>query len=415
MVLDVTSRMLTESIGDQEFAGQFLRSLAKTYYRCADVGECFAAVSEVGKGDYNAWYSGWKKMADRIRSLAAESLSEGDVAGAHDGFLRAGEYYRQAVWFLRDNLDDPRLLQAADDIRACFREGVRLEDTPVHAVEIPYEGTTLPGYLYRADDTGIPRPTLVMPGGYDSIVEECYAVGAKGAVRRGYNFLAFDGPGQGHALLRQRLYLRPDFERVISPVLDWLSRQPGVDPGRVVLMGRSFGGYLAPRGACGEERLAGLVCDPGLIDLGILVDRVVPPEVAARRRAGDTGGVNAFFDDVFASDPGRKFYFKSRMQAHGISTMYDYLTEMARYTYRDRVATIACPTLICCAATDPLAVQSADLYRALAAPKEYQAFESAAGAGAHTEAGAAGQFEKTIFGWIRRTFEKQRAVVPARA
>lgn len=414
MVSDITSRMLTKSIGDQEFAGQFLRSLAKTYYQCADIGECFAAVSGVGKGDYDAWYGGWKKMADRIRSLAAESLSEGDIVGAHDSFLRAGEYYRQAMWFLRDNLDDPRLLRAANDIRACFREGVRFEDTPVRAVEIPYEGTTLPGYLYHVDDTGIPRPTFVMPGGYDSIVEECYAVGAKGAVRRGYNFLAFDGPGQGHALLRKRLYLRPDFERVISPVLDWLFRQPEVDTERVVLMGRSFGGYLAPRGACGEERLAGLVCDPGLFDIGILMDRILPPEVVARWRTGDADGVNAYFDDLFASDPGRKFYFINRMRAHGVSTVYDYLTEMARYTYRDRVAAIACPTLICCTATDPLAVQSADLYRALAAPKEYRVFESAAGAGAHTEAGATGQFEKEIFGWARRVFEKPRAAAPLR-
>lgn len=88
--------------------------------------------------------------------------------------------------------------------------------------------------------------------------------------------------------------------------------------------------------------------------------------------------------------------------------LYDYLTEMTRYTYRDRVAAIACPTLICCTATDPLAVQSADLYRALAAPKEHRVFESAAGAGAHTEAGATGQFEKEIFCWACRT-SRQRS------
>ncbi|MEU3776902.1 hypothetical protein AB0F11_27570 [Streptomyces sp. NPDC032472] len=34
-------------------------------------------------------------------------------------------------------------------------------------VEIPYEGTTLPGYLYRAGTSGEPRPTVVMHNGFD--------------------------------------------------------------------------------------------------------------------------------------------------------------------------------------------------------------------------------------------------------
>jgi dienelactone hydrolase len=32
--------------------------------------------------------------------------------------------------------------------------------------------------------------------------------------------------------------------------------QPEVDPRRVVLVGRSFGGLIAPRGAAGERKLA---------------------------------------------------------------------------------------------------------------------------------------------------------------
>jgi hypothetical protein len=35
----------------------------------------------------------------------------------------------------------------------------------------------------------------------------------------------FEGPGQGEALYTQRLFLRPDFEHVLAPVLDWLLTQ----------------------------------------------------------------------------------------------------------------------------------------------------------------------------------------------
>ena len=35
-----------------------------------------------------------------------------------------------------------------------------------------------------------------------------------------------------------------------------------------MLVGRSFGGVIAPRGASGEPRLAAMVVDPGQYDIG---------------------------------------------------------------------------------------------------------------------------------------------------
>ncbi|MCC6135539.1 MAG: hypothetical protein LM550_02810 [Candidatus Contendobacter sp.] len=52
--------------------------------------------------------------------------------------------------------------------------------------------------------------------------------------------------------------MRPDFGVVVSPVIDWLLAQNGVNPQGLALIGRSFAGYLgrtrrhhraAPRGA----------------------------------------------------------------------------------------------------------------------------------------------------------------------
>ena len=49
--------------------------------------------------------------------------------------------------------------------------------------------------------------------------------------------------------------------------------QPGVDPKGLVLIGRRFAGYLAPRAVSAEPRLAALVCDPGQVEF---VSRIVP-------------------------------------------------------------------------------------------------------------------------------------------
>jgi len=100
-------------------------------------------------------------------------------------------------------------------------------------VLIPYEGTTLPGYLYLVDRSGAPRPTIVYNNGYDSTSEESYFVIAAAALARGYNVLAFDGPGQGAALREQRLVFRPDWEALISPVIDFALTRHEIKPDRI--------------------------------------------------------------------------------------------------------------------------------------------------------------------------------------
>src|SRR6185437_11454490 len=109
--------------------------------------------------------------------------------------------------------------------------------------------------------------TIFHIGGYDGTAEELYAAACP-ALARGYAFAAVDGPGQGALLYDQRVPMRPDWENVVPRMFDALVTNPEVDPTRVTLVGRSFGGFLAPRGAAGEHRLAALIVDPGQFDMG---------------------------------------------------------------------------------------------------------------------------------------------------
>src|SRR5262249_5178940 len=88
----------------------------------------------------------------------------------------------------------PRSRAAGPRVRESFAPAAVLLDHPAEQVAIPFEGRVLPGYLFRPDDSGEPRPTVIYHGGYDSVLEEAYFAAAAGAVRRGYNCLAFDGP-----------------------------------------------------------------------------------------------------------------------------------------------------------------------------------------------------------------------------
>jgi pimeloyl-ACP methyl ester carboxylesterase len=392
-------QLLTLPLSDELFVGQFLRTLAATYIGCADIAECFSTAARTTDSDFDLWHREWTRTATRVREAAEASLNTGHAVSACSAFLRAGEYYRQAAWFLRENLDDPRILQAADDLRSCFQQATRLLDTPVEAVEILYEGTTLNGYFFRPGTTEI-GPTLVMPGGYDGFVEETYQSGARAAVERGYNCLAFDGPGQGHVLLRQRLYMRPDFENVIGPVLDWLVARPEVKADKIILMGRSFGGYLAPRAACGERRLAGLVCDPGQISIAAALRQRLPPAAMEKLEKGDADGVNEFFASPMAQNRMTRFFFISRMRVHGVDTVYDFLKEAIRYDLTDRVEAITCPTLVCDNPTDTVSSRGNTFYEALRCEKTLISFSPEEGASGHCEAGAASLFEQRVFDWI---------------
>jgi dipeptidyl aminopeptidase/acylaminoacyl peptidase len=68
-------------------------------------------------------------------------------------------------------------------------------------------------------------------------------------------------------LIKQGLVMRPDWENVVKPVVDYALTRPEVDPEKIALMGISLGGYLAPRAASGEHRLAACIADPGQWDM----------------------------------------------------------------------------------------------------------------------------------------------------
>lgn len=68
-----------------------------------------------------------------------------------------------------------------------------------------------------------------------------FAIGAA-ALDRGYNFLTFDGPGQGAALRRQHLHYRPDWENVITPDVDYTLSRVDTDANAMVIFGWSMGG-----------------------------------------------------------------------------------------------------------------------------------------------------------------------------
>jgi dipeptidyl aminopeptidase/acylaminoacyl peptidase len=243
-------------------ANQLERTLIGSYADAADLGEALAVADRVAAGDYDHWYDEWARAGTAAQAAGNDAAVRGLRTLAARGYLRAAEYHRQSYFFLRHDLADRRVAAGYDAQRQAFRLALPLLSFPAEAVLIPLSPEPLPGYLFRpAADAGR-RPTVVFTGGFDGTAEELHKYGMRAAVELGWNALGFDGPGQGGMLVEHGVTMRPDFENVLTPLIDWVLEQPFADHGRVMLVGRSLGGYLAPRGASGEHRVAALVCDP---------------------------------------------------------------------------------------------------------------------------------------------------------
>ena len=247
---------------DPLFQAQWLRAASHASAGGADIGECLAATRQIGEPDPTSWFDAGTAWLQNLLAAAETSHAAGRRISALDSYLRASNYFRTAYTFLIGAPVDPRVLDGYRHQRDAFTSAASLMDPSAQPIAIPYGDATLHGYLFRAADDGVPRPTLIITGGYDSTAEELYFFSGAAAVARGFTCLVFDGPGQGSSIIEKGLVFRPDWEAVVGPVIDYAVTLPGVDPAGIALMGISFGGYLAPRAASSEPRLAACIADP---------------------------------------------------------------------------------------------------------------------------------------------------------
>src|SRR5919107_2171293 len=369
------------------------------------LGEVSATTSRIEEGDRDGWYEQWTATADRVAALGDESASAGPTVSARDAYLRASSYYRTAYLPLYGSPVDARLVEAFDKETTVFQKSAALMGAPVEPVEIPYEGTTLPGYFCQVDDSRRPRPTLVCTNGYDSTINEMYVTFAT-ALPRGYNLLLFDGPGQGRPLIEQGLVFRPDWENVVRPVVDFALTRPEVNPEKVVLLGWSFGGYLAPRAASGEHRLAACIADPGFWDLfeankaGL---SSLPKETFNKLPDVDPSVLEPFMKKIRANPKLRWSIVQRNFWVHGVDSLSEFLKISEDYSLKEMAAQIRCPTLLGWSESDPLSWNAERIYDSLTCPGELVRFMNAEGAGDHCEVRARQLFDQRAFDWLDET------------
>jgi hypothetical protein len=382
-------------------------ALGATYRRGADVGETLATAARIKDGDADAWLREWLATADRCRDAALDAARAGRRVSAVAHYRRAATYYATALYRFA-NTSDPSAgheLEIWRRQRACWEQLVDLQPVPGERVAIPYEDTTLPGFIFRAPDSapGEQRPLVVLNNGSDGFTSQMWIEGGAAAAERGYHWMTFDGPGQQAALFEQGIPFRPDWEAVLTPVLDAMLTRKDVDSERVAVIGISQGGFWVPRALSAEHRFVAAVADPGVTD--VLASWTRPLPQVMRKQLQD--GKKAAFDremglvERLSADTAATLAFRGRPYGLDGSSDFELYQAVAAYKLAGEEERITTPLLI----TDPEEEQfwpgqARELYQRLPGPKELVSFTAHEGAGRHCEPMGRALREIRIFDWL---------------
>ena len=203
--------------------------------------------------DYEQWCSKWSALAAEHEARGDRALAAGNTITAGDAYIRAGLIYHWATFmFTHEQLQFTAGLKAMGEVWA---KAAPLLQPAMEILQVPFEGTTLNGYLQKPVGVDNPPLVLLVPGA-DSTKEELYDLGQH-ILRRGMAIAAFDGPGQGEVSLTMKM--RPDYEKAIVAMIDSLVRRADFDKDRLAMCGISYGGLFSFRAAAIDKRIKALV------------------------------------------------------------------------------------------------------------------------------------------------------------
>jgi alpha-beta hydrolase superfamily lysophospholipase len=392
---------------DEMFDSQLLRAIGHMYEHGADYGECYSTATRILSGETESWFKEWNSTATRIETMAEIALKNKHRQSAHESYLRASMYHRASAQFLIGSPDDKRGVDAYTKTQHCFIEAMKLSDTVnCEYVQIPYKDELhLPAYFLMSQTTDRAGQTIIVNGGYDSTKEECYFFAGAAALRRGFNVLLFDGPGQGLTLLEQKVHTVPDWESVMAPVVDYLHSRREVNKTKIAAYGISLGGYQVPRAVTKEKRIAAIIVDPAQISVGAKGRARLPLPQSWRQTfpVGVPWPVVSLVKAIVArraSNPSQGWPLRRIQHVHGLEQIDEHLfEELDKYVLDPTQVT--CPTFVSFADKDEIAIEAKEFFEKCGAEKKVVVeYKEEFGSGEHCECGNRSSMNADCFNWL---------------
>jgi alpha-beta hydrolase superfamily lysophospholipase len=386
--------------GDREYNNMTLRVMGDAQAGGAEPGEILSIISRIPVGDDEKWFSEWNKAGLRLENKGnsiTNPVSRGYV------FLRAHSYYRTAEFYLSPT--DPRRLPTSRKGRDIFYRGLDALGVRYKEISIPYGKYKLRAVYYPAMKEDPAKPLILACGGFDSTLEEQYFLFIKAIRERGYSCLAFEGPGQGSVLREQGLPFTHEWEKPTKAVLDEFLKLHE-KPGKIVMLGASLGGYLAPRAAAFDNRIDGVVAYGVVYNFGEAAQRKLPGFVKFLIKNGYRGIARTLITLKMNMDTTLRWGVHNAQWTLGVDDPIDVPDAMSKFNLADIAGKIHCPVLMVSGEKDHLIPvdQIEKLNHKLVNAKSVttRIFNIEEGGAEHCQSGAFSLFHEELFDWLEK-------------
>ena len=378
----------------------------------ADIGPILAAAKAIQPGNMTSFSDVFYKLANDTKAQAEDPDNASDPINVRETWFSASGYFRKADNYLHGNWSNPLINSLWDEQTKAFDKGIAALPISGKRIRIPATkgNFTIEAIWYSASDKHEKLPTLVIGNGFDAAQEDSYHNFVAPALARGWNCITYEGPGQPTVRRNQGLAFIPDWEKVATPVVDWVlsKKKHVVDESRLVLVGNSLGGYLAARAAAFEPRFTAAVFIDGVWDNYVAYRRELSPEILAIYEAGNF----TQFDKVIISaresgklSTGAAWGIDQGLWAFKTHSPSEFFNQIKKFNVESFIDKIKIPVFVGDAELESSYVgqpkQVADALGDLATLHTFKGV-----AGFHCQTGAGQELSRAIHAWLNKTLGK---------
>ncbi|KAL3449228.1 alpha/beta-hydrolase [Aspergillus insuetus] len=398
---------------DSNFNFNLVIALGNTLTGGADIGPVLGVAKNLTPGDFDSYSEEWYKLANATKAQAEDPENAFDPVNVRDTWFSASHYFRRADENIHRDWENPLINTLWEEQTAAFDKAIATLPNPGQRIQLPATSGrgnlnfTVEAIWYEAQESkDSKRPTLIIGNGFDAAQEDSYHYFVAPALARGWNCITYEGPGQPTVLRNQNLGFIPDWESALIPVVDYLfaEKEDVVDTERLVLIGNSFGGYLAARAAAFEPRLSAAMLIGGVWDAYPAFAGHLPEEIVALYEAGN---FSAFDDTVRAfrasgeMDTSAAFGLDHGLWAFRTHSPSEFFTQSKEYHIRGVVDQINVPVFVGDAEFETFfRGQPQIVSEALGERATLHVFNGTAGY--HCQSGANQELTRTIHAWLHR-------------
>jgi dipeptidyl aminopeptidase/acylaminoacyl peptidase len=183
------------------------------------------------------------RIGDKREAMARAAAAEGHLVTARQNYFTAAAYYTMAQGPIHQDGDAVNLALSAKK-NACYDKFIQYAGHRIEKIEVPFESTSLPGYLHFPPNAAGRMPCVVFLGGMDNFKEMLVTSPSDKFLERGIAVLTFDGPGQNEARISRNIVCtESNFIAAGKSAMDLLLARNDIDHDRIGITGISMGSF----------------------------------------------------------------------------------------------------------------------------------------------------------------------------